>query len=158
MGFVGSDSWNADAYGALSVTYRISSYIRQHSVARNLAGKLWNIDRRLAKVMEDIYAAAEHPPAVPEPMPSPERLTAAIGALRNIHTAVEELYGNLQIKGLTNQSLIATPLMSLRSHADDILDLAEWLELAMNPEVENVFAKSLEDYRRGEFVSLESIG
>jgi hypothetical protein len=159
MDFVGSDSWQADAYGALSVTYRVASAIRQHSAVINLAGKLWKVDRSLARVMEDIYKAAENPPAVPPPMPSPEQLTSAIGTLRNIHAAVDNLYGRVQSSSnLKNRSLIAGPLMSMRSHADDILDLAEWLELLMNSEVENVFTKSIEEYHRGEYVSLESIG
>jgi hypothetical protein len=41
--------------------------------------------------------------------------------------------------------------------ADDILDLAESLELAINPDVDSIYEKSLEELKRGQTFDLESI-
>jgi hypothetical protein len=156
MTVVGSDLWNANAHSALSVAYRVSAALQKHATVINLAGKVWRLDRILAKMLDDIYVSAENPPANPEPV-TPERIASAVVTLSGIHSTIEGMYSRLHRYGLSNHALLGAPVSSLRAHADDILDLAESLELAMNPDIDSIFAKSLEEYRRGETFELNDI-
>ena len=156
MNVVGSDLWNASAHTAISVTYRISAALKAHANVLNLTGKLWRMDRLLAQLLEAVYTGAENPPPNPE-LVTPERLSAAIAMLRNLHSAIERVSTGIERCGLTNNGLIGAPASSIRAHADDIFDLAESLELAMNPDIDAIFSKSLEEYRRGEVFELQDI-
>jgi hypothetical protein len=156
MNVVGSDLWNASAHTAISVTYRVSAALQAHANVLNLAGKLRRIDRLLAKLLDAVYRGVENPPPNTEPV-TPERVAAAIAILRNLHSAVERISMGLERCGLNNHGIIGAPASSMAAHADDILDLAESLELALNPDIDAIFSKSLEEYRRGEVFELQDI-
>ena len=154
--YVGTDVWNATAYRVLSVAYKVSASVRNHVAAAKMAHLLWSFDRLLTGFLEEIYTKAESGYKPPEPV-TPEQIAAAIQTLRQIHRAVERIYVALKAVGMANRSLIGGPLGSLRLRADDILDLAESLELAVNPDVDSIFEKSLEELKRGQTFDLESI-
>jgi hypothetical protein len=107
-------------------------------------------------MLEAVYTGAENPPPNMEPV-TPERLTAAIAMLRNLHSALEGISTNIQRSSLNNTSLIGAPTSSIRAHADDLLDLAETLEIAMNPDIGSIFDRSIEEHRRGESFDLQDI-
>ena len=123
----------------------------------NIAGKIWRLDRMLANIVEEIYTGVEHPQPNPEPV-SPEQITSAIATLRSLHDAIEKLYGSLRKGGFSNRSLIGSPINSLRAHSDDLLDIAETIELSMNPDIKQVFDKSLDELHRGEVFDLDALG
>jgi hypothetical protein len=154
---IGSDLWTAHAYGALSVAYRVSAALQRQANVINLAGKIWRLDRILASLLNDIYTGAENPKPNPGPV-STERIHAAIETLHSLHRAVERLYTSLLDSGLANRTLIGTPTNSLRSRADDLLDIAEAIELSMNPAINDVFEESLEELHRGEAFDLSALG
>lgn len=156
MNVVGSDLWNASVHTAISVTYRISAALKAHGNTLNLAQKLWRIDRLLANMLEAVYTGAENPPPNLDPI-TPERLASTIAVLRNLHSALEAISTTIQRSRLNNNSLIGAPTSSIRAHADDLLDLAETLELSMNPAIGSIFDASFEEYRRGDSVDLQDI-
>src|SRR5580658_947755 len=99
MNVVGSDLWNASAHTAISFTYRLSAALKAHANVLNLAGKLWRIDRLLAKLLDAVYTGAENPPPNLEPV-TPERIAAAVAMLRNLHSSIERINIGIERCGL----------------------------------------------------------
>jgi hypothetical protein len=159
MNLVGSDLWNASVHSALSVAFRITAAVQKNATVSNLAGKIWRLDRKLAGMLDTVYASAKNPPPNLEPV-TPECLIDAIATIRYLkylNYAIERIHISLNKSGMSNYSLIGAPASSLRAHADDLLDLAESLDVAMNPDIDSIFNRSIEEYHRGETIELQDI-
>ena len=153
---IGTDAWNATAYRLVSLGYKISASIRSQVAKTQLASALWKFDRYLSGFLRQFY---EHVESNKKSEPANrERVLAGIETLKLIHAAAEKIDSGLRAVGFSNHSLIAGPLTSLRAHADEVLDLAESVELMLNPDPLNkIFDASIEELRRGETAGLESI-
>jgi len=156
LDLIGTDAWNATAYRLVSIGYKISASIRSQVAKAQLASVLWKFDRILSGFLRQFYEDVESNKKS-EPV-NRERVLAGIATLKLIHSSVQRVDSGLRAAGFSNHSLIAGPLISLCTHADEVLDLAESVELMMNPDPLNkVFDSSLEELRRGETAGLESI-
>jgi hypothetical protein len=158
---LGTDSWNADAFGAASAVFRVSSRVTSSTSnyieLMALAGRLWGIDRQLKNLLEKFYDGVTKPSAQVTP-PTEERLKSAVTTLRALCGKIDELYGVSKAHGLTNRTLVGTILNSIRVRGDELLDIVESVELSMNPEpLEPFFEKALAEFERGETVGLASI-
>jgi hypothetical protein len=153
---IGTDAWNATAYRLVSLGYKISASIRSQVAKTQLASALWKFDRYLSGFLRQFY---EHVESNKQSEPANrERVLAGIETLKLIHAAAEKIDSGLRAAGFSNHSLIAGPLTSLRARADEVLDLAESVELMLNPDPLNkIFDASIEELRRGETAGLESI-
>jgi hypothetical protein len=156
MNLVGSDLWNASVYRALSISFGITAALQKHATVINLAGRIWRLDRMLVRLLDAIYTGADNPPANLEPV-TLDRVKDAIAAIRGLHAATDRIHISLSRSGMSNYSLIGAPASSLSAHADDLLDFAESLEVALNPDIDSIFDKSIEEYRRGETVEIQDI-
>jgi hypothetical protein len=158
---LGTDSWNADAFGATSAVFRVSSKVSSaassYADLLSLAGKFWRIDRQLKNLLERFYGGVENPP--PQVVaPSEESLRSSLAALRTLCGKIDELYNIGKAHGLTNRTLVGTVLNSIRVRSDELLDIAESVELSMCPEVTApLFDKALAELERGETFDLASI-
>src|ERR1039457_2400908 len=149
LDLIGTDAWNATAYRLVSLGYKISASIRSQVVKARLASVLWKFDRILSGFLQQFYEDIEANKKS-EP-PNRERVLAGIETLKLIHSAVQKVDTGLRAAGFSNHSLIAGPLTSLSAHADEVLDLAESVELMMNPDPLNeIFDATLEELRRGD--------
>jgi hypothetical protein len=153
---IGTDAWNATAYRLVSLGYKISASIRSQVAKTQLASALWKFDRYLSGFLRQFY---EHVESNKKSEPANrERVLAGIETLKLIHAAAEKIDSGLRAAGFSNHSLIYGPLTSLRAHSDEVLDLAESVELMLNPDPLNkIFDASIEELRRGETAGLESI-
>ena len=153
---IGTDAWNATAYRLVSLGYKISASIRPQVAKAQLASALWKFDRYLSGFLRQFY---EHVESNKKSEPANrEQVLAGIETLKLIHAAAEKIDSGLRAAGFSNHSLIAGPLTSLRAHSDEVLDLAESVELMLNPDPLNkIFDASIEELRRGETAGLESI-
>jgi len=153
---IGTDAWNATAYRLVSLGYKISASIRSQVAKTQLASALWKFDHYLSGFLRQFYEHVESNKK--SELASRERVLAGIETLKLIHAAAEKIDSGLRAAGFSNHSLIAGPLTSLRAHADEVLDLAESVELMLNPDPLNkIFDASIEELRRGETAGLESI-
>jgi hypothetical protein len=156
LDLIGTDAWNATAYRLVSLGYKISASIRSRVAKAQLASVLWKFDRILSGFLRQFYEDVESNKKS-EPA-NRERVLAGIETLKLLRAAVEKIDTGLRTAGFSNDSLIAGPLTSLRAHADEVLDLAESVELMLNPDPLNkIFDASIEELRRGETAGLESI-
>lgn len=158
---LGTDSWNADAFGATSAVFRVSSKLSAAASGYadfvTLAGTLWGIDRKLKNLLEQFYTGVSNPPAHVT-APSEERLRNSLATLRTLCNKIDELYGVGKAQGLTNRTLVGTVLNSIRVRGDELLDIVESVELSMCPDdVEPLFQKAAAELERGETFDLASI-
>lgn len=157
LDFIGTDAWNAMAHRIVSVGFKVATLVRSQLAKAQLANALWRFDRLLSAFLKDFYEHVEKGIKA-DPPPTAKEVRSAIDTMKLIHVAVDRIDTGLRAAGFSNHGLVAGPLKSLCAHADDILDLAESVELMLNPDPLNtVFDASLDELRRGETVGLESI-
>jgi hypothetical protein len=154
---LGTDGWNAEAYGAASSAFGVSLSLKGYFGQIALAGKLWSLDKKLKDLLERFYKAAGSS-ADSSPAPTRERIESAIETLRSICGKIDEVYSIAKARGLTNWTLIGTALNSIRVRGSELLEIADAAELSLHPETfEPAFDKALEEYRRGATFDLASI-
>jgi hypothetical protein len=157
LGF--SDQWRAEAHRAASLAFRVSAALDNHAQMISLAANVWQLDRALSKFLEGIYLDIERRVKnniPPEPVKK-EVLAESLRTLRTTANTIEGLYSRAKASGLTNRTLVGTALNSVRVRGDEILDLVESIELAMNPDIDKIFEKSLDEFKRGETFELADI-
>jgi hypothetical protein len=154
---LGSDDWNAKAYQAVAVAYRIAAAARSTTVSYVLSRKLWNLDKRLKLIQEEFYK----PPQADRPRPQRDQIEAGIKAVKALHETFEHLANTMRSKGLYNQSLLSSPMNSAMGRIEDIVEFAHTVEVSLDPEetaaVDAVFDEALGELQRGETLSMESI-
>lgn len=153
-----TDRWDADVYGAMALAARLSALVKDRATTLRLAYRLWNLDNILRDFINQVHKAMESGAAKSEEDITRERIMEAAQTLRKLYNTVDRIYEPAKKAGLTNNSMTAMALNSIRKHADDILDLSEWFEICSDPEgVESIFKRAAEEKARGEIFDLESI-
>jgi hypothetical protein len=153
-----TDRWDADVYGAMALAARLSALVKDRAATLRLAYRLWNLDNILRGFMNQVHNAMESSKSKSEDDITPERIMEVAQTLRRLYNTVDRIYGPAKKAGLTNNSMTAMAFNSIRKHADDILDLAEWFEMCTDPEgVESIFKRAADEEARGEIFDLESI-
>jgi hypothetical protein len=150
------DAWNADAFSAASFALKVSAAFKNRANALTLAARLWKLDGVLADLLNKIYSAIKV--AKPATRPTEQSIRSALSALRTICEANETIYLAAKSTGLTNGRFTGTALNSIRVRTDEILDLVEAIEIAMDdPNVDGIFEKSLAELERGETISMSAL-
>jgi hypothetical protein len=144
----GTDKWNASAYGALSVAWRVSTSVRVQANILSLSRNVWKLDGILRHFLEEIYKAAENPPARTEPI-TKEQIMEAANTLQQIHRTIDQLYARAKSAGLTNRGFIGTALNSVKVRGEELLEFGDALEMSLNEDVDTFLEHSLEDLRSG---------
>jgi len=154
----GSDQWDAETYAVLSLAARLSSLVKTRSQAIRLAYQMWRLNSMLAGFFEavsNVFEGRVSPSTTPV---TPEQIEDSIRTLRKMHAALETLYEAAKRSQLTNHSLIAMPLRSMHTYSDEILELAELLELCQAPEqVQAIFDRSSKEREQGDIYDLAQI-
>jgi hypothetical protein len=154
---MGTDQWNATAYSAVSVAYRISGAVRDKAAAFRIASKLWRLNKLLAAMMESFYSRVEKAEIEKLEPPSAERIQSAINAVMTLLSAIERMSNSLKDSGL-NRGIVGLALNSVLKHADDIADLTESVDLRhSNPDIDSIFEKSLAELKAGATHDLKSL-
>lgn len=153
---LGSDAWNADAYDVVSLAYRIANAVHSTTASYMLSRKLWQLDKRLKQIQDPFYQTIK-PSAVVE-LPPRDRVEAGVRAIKELHASFQNLANGMQTRGLQNQSRLAAPLNSARQRMEDLLDIAEAVELSLDQtQLDEMFREPLEELRDGKTLGIESI-
>jgi hypothetical protein len=158
---LGSDHWDAEVYGVLSMASRLAAMVKTRGQTLRLAYSFWRLNSSLASFFSEVRESMESnksfQPEGSAPV-TPERIENAIRGLRELHIKIENMYESARRARLTNNSLIAMPLRSVHTYNDDILELAELLEAFQNPEgVNAVFERSAQERANGEVFDLAEV-
>jgi len=154
LGNFGSDQWDAELYAVLSMAARLSALVKNRAQTFHLTYQLWRLNAALSRFFDELRDVMEgKKPAVPAPLTA-EQLEDGIRTLRKIHVSLETMYEAARRSRLTNNSLVAMPLRSVHSYSDEILDLAEVLEIYQANGVDAVFDRSARERAQGEIYDL----
>lgn len=121
----------------------------------SFAKNLWNLDGSLRTFLRQFYQDVESgKPRGTEPTQS--QIREGICALKNIYKPIQQMHARATAAGLTNRAFVGAALNSVLVRAEEIMDIAESVELALDPGVDSVFNVALEELKRGEVSDLAS--
>ena len=152
-GVNGAD-WKTSAYNTLSIASQLSGAIQKHTAHLKLLACVWKLDRALRRFLEDIYKATENPVVAPVEPVTEDQIREAADICLKIHRDIDNVFTRAKRMGLTNSTVIGAGFNSVKVRSEDILDIGDALALSINPRVDAVFERSLEDLRRGEVYDL----
>ena len=153
----GSDHWNAEIYGSLSVASTIASLVKNRTQTVRLAYFLHKLNTRLKSFFNDLHEAIEHPPATTEPV-TPEAFQKAITTVKELSIQLCSIYEGSKRARLTNNSFLAGSLSRLHTYSEDLSELAEWLEMLRSPEsIEAVFDRAKKEQEQGDVFDLSQV-
>ena len=159
---VGSDIWNAEMYGTLSVAWRTRAIIKD---TRHLLRIRWSY-MRLNAHMEDFlgkfYSVFEKAQRGTLPQASesatPAQLKESIDTLWNLHHSLQGIYDLTVRKGLKNKVLLTSQVEQLACSKERLVDLVQWLTDMSDPEeinnLNSMLSDAEEEYKRGETVTI----
>ncbi len=166
----GSDLWNADMYetvGVASHTYataaQVSTAIYSGIHKVQLAWDLRSLSNKISSFLDRIHASvakAETTSVAPidsQQTVSREQLESTIRSLEYIYETTSRLFSTAQKKGLTNNSMMAGSLRTIRRRSEEFLDIADWLKAYLSTtssELDAIFANARADLAAGEVFGL----
>ena len=150
----GSDQWDAELYAVLSLAARLSTLVKNRAQTFRLAYQLWRLNSALAGIFEELRDKMEGKIPDTSGLPTAEQIEDGIRTLRKAHVSLETLYEAARRSRLTNNSLVAMPLRSVHSYSDEILDLAEVVEIYQAGGAEAIFDRSSRERAQGEIYDL----
>lgn len=155
-----NDRWDAEVYGAMSLASRLSALVKDRTAAFRLTYKLWNLDNILRGLMNQVHDSlkdGKHAAAGAEEV-TPDRVEEVAQLLRRLHTMLGRIYSAAKIAGLTNSSMTAMAFNSIHKRSEDIMELAEWMEISLQPQlIESIFQRAEQEEARGEVYDFDSI-
>lgn len=152
------DRWNADIYGAMALASQLSVLVQKRALTIRLAYHFWRLNSILEDFFADVRKAIQA--GVPKDLVlvAPERVLEMAQDLRKVHRTIEHIYGRAERAGLTNNSLTAGALKSVCNYNEDVLELAELLELSLKPEVvESIYDRARAERERGDIFDLSEV-
>lgn len=159
---VGSDIWNAEMYGTLSVAWRTRAIIKD---TRHLLRIRWSY-MRLNAHMDDFlgkfYSVFERAQAGTLPVASepaaPAQLKESIDTLWNLHHSLQGIYDLSVRKGLKTKVLLASQIEQLACSKERLIDLVQWLTDMSDAEevksLNSMLSSAEAEYKRGETVTI----
>jgi hypothetical protein len=153
-----SDQWNSDVYGAMALAARFSGMVKSRAATYQLVYRLWKLDHTLDSFMKHIHEVMQEGKQQINEMPTQAKVSEVSQALRRLYKAADSIYGPAKIAGLTNSSLTSPVVNSIHKHAEDVLELAEWVELFLEPtSLEEIFERGEKEIASGEVFNLNEI-
>lgn len=153
-----TDRWNSEVYGAMALAARFSMLVKDRAATYQLVYRLWKLDHTLDVFTKHVHEVMRDANQQIAEMPTEEKVVEVSQTLRRLHKMVSGIYEPARVAGLTNSSITSPVVNSIHKHADDVLELAEWVELFMEPEsLETIFQRAEGEAARGDIVSLSEI-
>ncbi len=147
-------------YESLSVASRLSSMVKDRTQIFYLAYHIRRMNHKLSGIFEELYLVLEgkKPAPPPEPM-SPERIQTAINSFRQLYSIMSGITAEAKRKRLFNNSLLAGQLLRLTALSDEVLELSDWIEMAVQErdQVDRLFVRAKAEKDRGEIYDISQV-
>ncbi len=152
--------WKQEANGTASMVSRVARAVSGRAWYLFIAADVWLLDRSLKSFLNDIYECIEKPkPRAKDAEPvTDEAILELTESFRSLYRDIDRLHSLAKRAGLTNTTLTGAAFNSVRLRAEDVLDLAETIEMLVKGSTKAIFERALEERRRGEVYSLDQIG
>ena len=147
-------------YGVLSLASRLAANAKNRANTVKIAYGLFTMDRDLSNFLNNVHAMMEGKKAVPpasEPI-TRERMIATAENLEHLYRVIDYIHEAARRARLTNNSLTAGSLNSLKHNSEELLDFAHWVELLMEPQqVKTIFDRAAQEKESGEIYDLSQV-
>jgi len=161
--FIGTDAWNADLYGSLSISSRLSAAIKSSAAQLKIAGFFWKTNQKIESFLDridsavrDAESAAAKGKSKNEPLDR-VRVEKAVNQLLDLYLILDNVYQHCVRYRLNNFSRLAGGLSRLRRNADRVNELAMWLHDVLNPDFKDAFASAGAEFENGETVPASEV-
>jgi hypothetical protein len=157
---VGTYTLSAQVYDALALASRLAADVKNRGSALRMAYHLHRLDSLVTEFVDIVNRAMD---GKTKPDPSAEPVTSVM--MRTHADNFEQLYRMLDFivasarrAGLANHSLMAGSIRGIERHLDAIANLADWFDLAAQPEaVTRIFEGAEREMERGELIDLAKV-
>jgi len=159
----GTARLESEVYDNLSLAARLASAVKSGTSRIRVALWLRDFDRKLINFLEGFHAIMEGRKAAPaskaddEP-PTPQRIRTTADNIEHMYRIIDTIYESARRARLTNFSLTAGSLQSLKHNSEELLDIAEWLETFVDPKHYNAaFERAEREKEAGELYDLSHV-
>jgi hypothetical protein len=157
---LGTYNWNARVYNVLALASQLAAAVKNRGYGIRLAYHLRNLNNSVSEFVTIVNDSME---GKGKANPNADPVTAQ--TLRSSPDNLEQMYRTLDYivegarrAGLTNNSLTAGSVTGLQKNLDAIASLADWLDLAAQPDAVNgIFERAKQERERGELVDLAKV-
>lgn len=157
---LGTYDWNARVYDVLALASRLAASVRDRGNVLRVAYHLRNANKNLTEFLGIVNDAMEG-----KRKPDPNAEPVSIQTMRSSADNLEQLYRTLEYvvegcrrAGLMNNSLTAGSLREIQRQLDPIANLADWLDLAAQPEaVDKIFQATEQEKEEGRLIDLTQV-
>ena len=159
--FIGTDAWNVELYGSLSISSRLSAAISSRTMQFKVAAFFYIANLRIESFLNTIDKAirqAEEGKVKAKSVPvTPEGVRKAISGLMNLYEILDNIHHHCMRNRLNNVSRLAIGLDRLRRNADRIEELAAWLDDSLTPDFKDAFIAARVEFENGETVPASEV-
>jgi hypothetical protein len=160
VAFIGSDAWNAELYGSLSISSRLKSAIANGTAQFKIAAFFWKTNRALDSFLEKIDTAERNAESGKTKASEPlnlERVEKTVNSLIDLCEVLNNIHQLCVRHRLNNASRLAGGLSRLRKNADRIEEIAHWLNDVTHPDFKDKFAAGEKEFKNGETVPASEV-
>ncbi len=153
----------AKSFDALSLASSLARATRNRANTLRIAFSLFSLNRNLIGFLNEAHAIMEGKKKAalvassPESV-TPERMKTVADNLEHVYRIIDYIYESSKRARLTNNSLTAGSLSSLRHHGEELLDIADWFELMADPkQFSGDFERAKQEKELGELYDLSQV-
>lgn len=157
---LGTHNWNARVYDTLALASRLAAAVKNRSNVLRIAYSLHDLNKTVEQFIDTVNSAmnGELKPNPTAEAVTPETLRSNADNFENLYRTLEYILEGSRRAGLTNNSLTAASVRGLQKHLDAIGNLADWFDLASQPEeVGKIFDRAKQEKERGDLIDLARI-
>ncbi len=157
---LGSAEFESRAFDLVSLASGLAAKAKSRTSSLALSYSLFKLNRKIATVLDDFHDMLEgkKPAPAPDATVTREQMLTTADTFDYCHRAVEYIYEGARRARLTNNSLTAGNLASLRKRGEELLDIAVWLETIADEEfVKTTFDRAELEKESGEIYDLSQV-
>jgi hypothetical protein len=152
--------WNARVYNTLALASRLAAAVKDHGNVVRIAYDLHSANKSLSDFMNIVNEAMEGKrKADPNAEPvTPQMLRSSADNLEQLYRTLDYVVSASRRARLTNYSLTAGSLRGIERHLEAFANLADWFDLAAQPEaVDKIFEKAKQERDHGALTDLANV-
>src|SRR5579863_123114 len=154
---LGTYNWNAKVYDTLALASRLAASVKNRGNVIRIAYHLRELNKSLEKLIATVNAAMRGEVKLvqgAEP-PTAQVLRSNADNFEQMYRTLEYIIEGSRRAGLANNSLTASSIRNLQGCIEPIANLADWFDLASQPEaVGRIFDRARKERENGELTDL----
>lgn len=161
---LGPYDWNAQVYKALALASDLAAAIKNRGNMILVAYRLREVNKSLETLIELVNSSMKSEAPKRETKlcsakhVTPQVLRSNADNFEQMFRTLEYVAEGLRRAGLANNSLTASSVRNLEKFLDPIANLADWFDVASQPEaVERIFEKARKERENGELTDLAQV-